>query len=204
MHIADGIVPATVAIGSFAVAGGIAVGLARKLDREEIPRIAVTTAVLFVSSLFHIKVGGTSIHPILNGIAALILGPQVFLAIFTSLFFQAVMFSHGGITALGVNTLTIGGAALLIAYISIPILKKLNSEITASFYYFAVGFFALMLSGLFTMLFLTTGGETFSETAKIILIAHLPIALIEGSLAVIIIQFIKKANTEILYYTKGN
>jgi cobalt/nickel transport system permease protein len=203
LHIADGIIPPLISIGSLATTGGITALLSIKLKKEEIPKLALTTAVLFVSSLFHIPIGPSSIHPVLGGIAALILGPKVFISILVALFFQAVMFSHGGILSIGVNALSIGGGALIVSILSIPITKYLKNDVIKIIYYFLVGFFSIFLSSVFVSLFLLSAGTSFRESIKIIIVSHLILAVIEGILTVIVIQFLNKAKPELLFYNQG-
>lgn len=202
MHIADGILPVATSVGSFVVAGGLTAFLSTKIEKEDIPKISVTTAVLFVSSLFHIKLGPSSVHPLLGGISLLILGPKVFISVLVALFFQEVMFSHGGITALGVNAITMGGSALIVSLISIPILKNLKKPLFLLIYYFLVGFFALFLAGTLTILALLSAGSEVIEIGKALLGAIVPLAVIEGVLTIIVVQFIIKVKPEILYYYK--
>ena len=76
MHISDGILPVTVTVGSYLTTGGITAFLSTKIKREKIPKIATFTSILFISSLFHLKIGPTSVHPILNGLGAILLAGE--------------------------------------------------------------------------------------------------------------------------------
>ena len=105
MHISDGILNGEICIASAAAAGIITVVSLKFIKKEEIPKISVLTAAFFVASLVHIKIGPTSAHLVLNGLLGAILGLASFPAILVALIFQAVMFQHGGLTTLGVNTL---------------------------------------------------------------------------------------------------
>jgi len=119
MHIPDGILPASVALSGYAAAGGMTwLSLNRikakfKNPRELIPRASLLTAAFFVASLIHIPVPPTSVHLILSGLMGVILGWFAFPAILVGLFFQAVMFQHGGLTTMGVNACLMGIPALL-------------------------------------------------------------------------------------------
>ncbi len=203
MHIADGIIPPLVSIGSLAATGGITALVSLKLKKEEIPKLSITTAVLFVSSLFHIPIGPSSIHPILGGISALILGPKVFISVLVALFFQAIMFSHGGILSIGVNALSIGGGALIVSLLALVTNKYVKNNIVRNIYYFFVGFLSIFISSILVSLFLLTAGTSFTESIKIIILSHLVLAIIEGILTAIVIQFLGKAKPELLFYNQG-
>ena len=138
MHISDGILPVSVSIGTYIAAGGITAFLASKIKTDEIPKIATVTSALFIASLLHIKIGPSSAHPVFGGIGALILGPYVFIAVLVALFFQSIMFSHGGITALGANTLTVGGGALLVSLFLPFFIKKIKKKLTIKIFYLII------------------------------------------------------------------
>lgn len=113
MHISDGILDARWCAAGYAAAVPLVAWSLRTLDRDAIPRVSVMGAAFFVASLVHFPVGATSVHVTLIGLTGLLLGGQATLAILTGLFFQAVMFQHGGLTTLGLNVFTMGVAALL-------------------------------------------------------------------------------------------
>jgi ABC-type Co2+ transport system permease subunit len=103
VHIADGILTWPWIAGGFGVAAIlVAVGCYRISD-SEVPLAALITAALFVASLIHIRVGPTSVHLLLNGLAGVLLGLRVGAAMAVALTMQAVLLGHGGFSTLGVN-----------------------------------------------------------------------------------------------------
>ena len=60
-------------------------------------------AAFFVASLVHIRIGPTSVHLLLNGLAGVLLGLRAGPSIAVGLTLQAVLIGHGGFSALGVN-----------------------------------------------------------------------------------------------------
>lgn len=78
MHISDGIINLPVCIAANVAAAGIIYASARGTDSDEIPAMGMTGAALFVVSLIHFPMAGTSIHLGLFGIAGIILGGEVF------------------------------------------------------------------------------------------------------------------------------
>jgi cobalt/nickel transport system permease protein len=73
---------------------------------ERIPLVGLLTAVFFVASQIHVPVpgGAGKVHLLLNGLVGILLGRCAGVAIPVGLFLQALMFSHGGLDALGVNS----------------------------------------------------------------------------------------------------
>lgn len=112
MHISDGIIGTEICVAALAVGSGLIYLTSRNTPQEEIPRMGITAAALFAVSTIHIPLAGTSIHPGLYGLAGLILGRRSVPVIFTALLFQALIFQHGGLLTLGVNTLNMSAGAL--------------------------------------------------------------------------------------------
>nr|WP_246804727.1 energy-coupling factor ABC transporter permease [Desulfosarcina cetonica] len=99
MHISDGVLPVSVAIGGYVASAALTVWSARQTRSEEMPKLAVMTAAFFVASLIHIPFGPTSVHLIIPGLTGAILGPSAFLSIGLGLLLQSLLFQFGGLTA---------------------------------------------------------------------------------------------------------
>ena len=199
MHISDGVLSGSVCVGSGVAAAALVAYSLRKMKNEDIPGIAVMTAAFFVASLVHIKIGPTSAHLILNGLVGIILGISSFPAILVALLFHALMFQHGGITTLGVNSIAMGVPAL----ISYGIFRsagfiKSRSKFVISIFSFISGSFAIIFSSIFTSLFLIAAGQEFIETAKIVLIVNAPIAIIEGFITLFVVSFLQRVKPEMI------
>jgi cobalt/nickel transport system permease protein len=113
IHLPDGVVAQPWWLGGFA---GMAVMLligAWRVRDEEIPQVAVLTAVFFVAAQLHVPLPGSSAHLLLNGLVGVILGRRSGLAIPIGLTLQMALFQHGGWTTLGVNSCVMGIPALL-------------------------------------------------------------------------------------------
>jgi cobalt/nickel transport system permease protein len=104
VHISDGILAAPWWLGGFVLAAVLLWIAAYRLRDEEVPRIALLTAAVFIASSIHVRLGPSSVHLLLNGLAGVLLGWRVSLAIAVGLLLQAVLIGHGGYYALGVNT----------------------------------------------------------------------------------------------------
>jgi ABC-type Co2+ transport system permease subunit len=103
VHIADGVLGLPWLVAGWFVAVTLAMVAARRVREEEIPRIALLTAAFFVASSIHVRLGGTSVHLLLNGLVGVILGRRAPLAILIGITLQALLVGHGGVTTIGVN-----------------------------------------------------------------------------------------------------
>ena len=124
---------------------GTAIGL-KKMDYEAIPRVAILSAAFFVATLIHVPVGPVGLHLVLNGLMGLLLGWMAVPAILIALFLQALLFQFGGLTVLGVNTVTMalpGGYLFLCVSAACCAGQGLAAAVAA----FACGFTAILLSG---------------------------------------------------------
>lgn len=198
MHIADGILSGPVLLGGAALAaGGVALGL-RKLDYERVPQVAVLSSVFFVASLIHAPVGPTSMHLVLNGLMGLILGWAAFPAILVGLFLQAIMFGHGGLTVLGVNTLNMALPAVVCYYLFRRSARWVKSKPVVFSFGAVAGAVAITLSALMTGLALLASGEALKGPAVGMAGAHLPLILIEGLVTGSIVAFLRRVRPELL------
>ncbi len=211
MHIPDGILPTAVNVAGYATAGAATWYSLRKINQQEnpqesIPKAALLTAAFFVASWIHIPVPPTSVHLILNGMLGVVLGYYAFPAILIGLFFQAVMFQHGGLTTLGVNATMMGIPALLAYFLfqSRYILGLGESRFWTGVFGFFGGAFGLGLAALigFTILILTIPGtiDPVAERAGItaLFIAHIPLMVIEGVFTALLVVFLMRVKPEML------
>jgi len=201
MHISDGVLSGTVCIVSGCAAGLITAYSLKKINQDNIPKISLMTAAFFVVSLIYIKIGPSSTHLILNGLVGIILGIYSFPAILVALLFQSIMFQHGGITALGANSIIMGLPALLSYLIYKTGTGKSENKIIQSAAAFSAGTVSVLLSAFFTSLFLIFTEKEFFETSKIIIAVYIPISIFEGFITLFIVSFLMKVKPEIIAYT---
>ena len=198
MHISEGVLSPTVLIaGAGLTAVGVAIGL-RKLETEEIPSVGILSAGFFVASLVHVPIGPASVHLVLNGLLGLLLGWKAFPAILVGLALQALLFQFGGLTTLGVNTVNMALPAVLSYYLFgwgvKPGARHAVFVITA----FAAGASAILVSGVLVGFSLYLTGEAFLPAAKLVIVAHVPVMLIEGALTIACALFLKRVKPELL------
>jgi cobalt/nickel transport system permease protein len=210
MHIPDGILPAAVCGAGYAATAPIVWYSVRKINqeanpRESIPKAAILTAAFFVVSWIHIPVPPTSVHLVLNGLLGAVLGYYAFPAILIGLFFQAVMFQHGGLTTLGVNAIVMGVPALLAYHIfRLRNIQREAGRITTGIFGFLAGSCAIGLSAaLFLVIlvsFIGAGFDVEVERAAIytLAVAHVPLMFIEGTFTALVTVFLYRVRPRML------
>ncbi len=178
MHIAEGVLSLPVLVTGGAVAAlGTAVGL-RHLDADTIPRAGVGSAALFAASLIHVRLGASSLHLVLNGVAGLLLGSAVFPAFLVSLFLQAVLFQFGGLLVLGVNTAVMACSGFAAGMAARFLLRRGTPTFVAGC---IAGGGGLLGAALLAAAALAASGEAFGAGARLLLVAHLPLAAVEAA-----------------------
>ena len=198
MHISDGVLSTEVLIaGAALAAGGTAIGL-KKIDMEGIPRVAVMTAAFFVTSLIHVPIGPTSVHLLFLGVTGILLGWACFPAILIGLVLQSLLFQHGGITVLGVNTVNMALPALIVFLLFGSLVRSDRMWLAAVGAALAAAL-AMLLSSICTAFALIFSGEEFTTIAKLIIIGHLPVMGIEAAISVFVVSLFKKVKPEILH-----
>lgn len=208
MHIPDGILPLSLSLGGVAVAAGLtALSLkrinARPDPRADVPRAALLTAVFFAGSLVHIPVPPASVHLMLSGLMGVLLGWFAVPAILIGLFFQAVMFGHGGLTALGVNGVIFGLPALA-AFGLTRLLMAHSTPARETVVAFAAGAGAVVLGvALFSGILLAglpahLDAVTERRALLALALAHLPLAVVEGLVVAAVLGFLRRVSPELL------
>ena len=212
MHVPEGILPAEICIGGYALTSLTTWYCLREINKqpnpqEDIPKASLLTATFFVASTIHIPIPPASVHLVLNGLLGAVLGYYAFPAILVGLFFQAVMFGHGGMTTLGVNAIIMGVPALLARQIFLwrhLFKKRLNENISSSISAFLAGAIAVGLATIFFFFLIITNipsdwDFTAEKTAIYgLMLAHIPLMIIEGIFTSMVVSFIQRVKPEIL------
>ena len=210
MHIPDGFIPPYICLTGYGITGGLTWYSLQKINRDRhiqanIPKASLLTAAFFVASLIHIPVPPSSIHLILNGMMGVVLGYYAFPAILIGLFFQAVMFQHGGLSTLGVNAVVIGSPTIA-AYYLFQLRNRFgsNQQRITNILSFGAGAGALLISAtMFVILMVTTisadlDGDTERKAIYLSLIGYVIQAVIEGTFTVMLVAFLIKVKPELL------
>jgi cobalt/nickel transport system permease protein len=169
-----------------------------KVREEEIPRIGVLTAAFFVASSVHIKLAvlPTSVHLILNGLVGVVLGRRAPLAIVVGLGLQYLLLSHGGLTTLGINTCIVALPALAAGALY-PLFRRVGVPAFARGVLLGGG--AVAGAVVLNFLALLFGGkEDWQTLAKLVLLAHVPVVLLEGAMLGVLVSYLEKVKSSLL------
>lgn len=179
-------------------AGLLAFGLS-KMKMEDIPKLSVITAAVFVASLIHFQVGPTSVHLVLNGFAGVTLGILSFPCMVVSIIMQVFLFQHGGVTTIGINALNMGVPAL-IAFLIFRAGMGLNLNLQRKEVLFGTiaGGIAVTLSVTMLAVELLITGSEFTEVTTFIVFAHIPVIIIEAIFTGVMAGFFAKVKPEML------
>ena len=201
MHIVDGVLTTEVLLTGTALTGlGLMQGL-RHMPLEKIPATGMLAATFFVASLIHVPLGPSSMHLIMNGVAGILLGWAAVPALFIGLLLQAVFFGYGGITVLGVNAVNIALPAVLVYYLIRPFIVRASAR--QQFIVGALGG-GLAVAGTTLMVAasLWLSGDEFILAAKLVLVSHIPVMVIEALLSGATVYLMAKVKPE-LFMDRG-
>lgn len=199
MHISDGILDLRYILTGFGVSGILTAYGLKKTDENQIATVAVMGAAFFAASLIHFKVGVTSIHLTLLGLIAIILGASSVPAILAGLFFQAVLFQHGGLTSLGVNCMIMMIPALLAQrFFKLLTVKRKDKHLYVATLSGIISFFAIILATFLSVIILILSDNQLKGFAAFLSISNIILALIEGVITAIVIYRLIKVKPEMI------
>jgi len=212
MHISEGILPFNWALSWYLVSVPfLALGIRRlqSAAKEDIsfkPLVGLITAVVFVISCMPIPVptAGTCSHPCGTAISAILLGPCVSVVVAAvALLIQALFLSHGGLTTLGANIMSMGIMGSFAGYFVFRLLRGLSLSLGVA------GFFAGIIADWIT--YASTSAELaagirgttpFFELFWQILLSfiptQLPLGILEGALTSGMIVLLYKKRPDLL------
>lgn len=206
MHLPDGIIPMNQAI-IYWIISLIFLSLylykSSKLANnfKRIIIMAMFAAVTIVASSITIPSPfGVPIHFFIIPLVVILLGPLSGMVVeFVCLLIQALFLGLGGIVCLGANTMVIGVSISFVTYIFFKVIKDLNEN----FAIFCATVLGIISATIVQALILIISGFT---TLEIILSTLIPfylfVAVVEGIITVIIVNFIKKSNQEFINLEK--
>lgn len=198
MHISEGILPTAVWAGGHALGGSAVAFSLRRFDERDIPRVGVLTSLFFVVSLIHVPLGVGSAHFQLTALLGIVLGRLAWPAALVALFLQAILFLHGALTSLGVNTVIMGVGATL----SFLVFRGLQGQDGTSRRAAVAAFFATLVGFLgsssvyFTAMSL--GSAELGKVAQYVLVVLSPLAILEALITAATVSFIVRVQPELL------
>lgn len=196
MHISEGILSLPVLLSGWGSTALLLTLTLRHSTSRQLPRIAVLSSVFFLASLIRIPLGASSVHFTLLGVMGIVLGWSAFPAIFIALALQALLFQFGGLLSLGVNATIMGGATLLGCVPLTPWLRRAGRLLPGSA--FLCGALPIIIATALVFLALTLSHAALASTATLLVVANLPLALLEGGITLFAVMFLRRVAPELL------
>lgn len=212
MHISEGILPWNWAALWFAVAAPfVAFGLRKLKKLSDVdfsfkPLVGLMAAVVFIISCMPIPVptAGTCSHPCGTGMSGILLGPTIsVLVAAVALLIQALFLSHGGLSTLGANIMSMGVMGSFAGYWTFRALRSMKVSMSVAGFF--AGLFADWATYLATSAELASGirGDSpFLPLFYKILIAfiptQLPLGILEGAMTAGMVVLLCKKRPDLL------
>lgn len=216
MHIAEGFLPPLHAAAWTAISLPFVIFSARRVTRlmQDQPQtkllLAASGAFAFVLSALKLpSVTGSCSHATGAGLGAILFGPSVMALLGTIvLLFQALLLAHGGLTTLGANVFSMAIVGPWVAYGLLRGTQNLNAPLAVSV------FLAAMLGDMAT--YTVTAGQlalafpdpvsgvagSFIKFIGVFAPTQLPLAVVEGLLTVVIVNFLREYSSDELQRLK--
>jgi len=198
VHITDGFLSPEILMAGIILTGLLLAYTLKKTPIEKIPKLSIITAALFVASLIHIPIGPTSVHLILNGLAGVVLGMAAFPAVFVAVLLQFFLFQHGGITTIGINTLTMGIPALISYSIFKYGLRFSSFNKKEMIIGGLCGGLAIVFTIILTSITLYVTGDEFMGVLILLSVGHIPVIIVEAILVGSVVGFLMKVKPDML------
>lgn len=166
--------------------------------------LGLSGAFAFVLSALKIpSVTGSCSHPTGVGLGAVIFGPFIMSVLgFIVLLFQAILLAHGGLTTLGANAFSMAVVGPFIAYGIFILSKKWGLSLSIAVFLAAalgdLGTYIVTSVQLALAFPSEVGGiaASFSKFASVFAFTQVPLAVVEGLLTVMIMNFLLKYNVK--------
>ncbi|WP_458404664.1 energy-coupling factor ABC transporter permease [Methanobrevibacter sp.] len=202
MHIPDGLIPFEQAvvylIVSLVILGIFFYYTSRKVNLEKrLVLTGVLTAIVVVTTSVTIPSPmGVQIHFFIIPLVVFILGPfNASLVSFLALLVQALTLGEGGVTALGANVLDMGIVLSLVVYAVYKLFSSIDRRI-AIFVSTVMG----IIAATFIQIFILTIAN--ASSLEVLLASLLPyylmVAIMEGIINIVIMEFISRIDNSIL------
>jgi cobalt/nickel transport system permease protein len=208
MHMADALLSPEVGGAMWVATGATLAYCAKKVKKEisdrKIPLMGMLGAFIFAAQMINFTIPGTGSSGHIGGgmILTILLGPYAaFLVIASVLLVQALFFADGGILAYGCNLFNMGIFPMFIAY---PLIyKKIagNKRNTGKIFTASIicVIVALELGAFSVVLETVASGRSelpFGTFVAAMLPIHFAIAIVEGVITALVVNFVWKAEPE--------
>ncbi|MDD1772837.1 MAG: energy-coupling factor ABC transporter permease [Methanomassiliicoccales archaeon] len=163
--------------------------------------LALSGAFIFVlSSLKLPSVTGSSSHPTGTGFSTMFYGVGITAVLSVIvLLFQALLLAHGGLTTLGANVFSMGIAGPLVAYAVFRVMRKAKvpTSVTVFITVVLTDFITYVVTSVQLALAYGTFNESLISFLSVFAITQIPLAIVEGILFTIFIDYLERARPDI-------
>lgn len=208
MHIMEGFLPIEWAIFwwaitlPFLILGFRSIHKSVKENPETKMMLGLSGAFAFVLSALKIpSVTGSCSHPTGVGLGTVLFGPFAMSVVGSIvLLFQSLLLAHGGLTTLGANAFSMAVVGPIIAYLVYKGATKAGCSFSVAVFLAAalgdLGTYVMTSVQLALAFPSEVGGfaASFTKFAGIFALTQIPLAISEGLLTVIVMNFLKKYN----------
>lgn len=202
MHIPDGLIPFEQAL-AYLIVSLIILSIffyytSKKVDMEKrLVLTGVLTAIVVVATSFTIPSPmGVQIHFFIIPLVVFILGPfNASLVSFLALLVQALALGEGGVTALGANVLDMGIVLSLVVYAVYKLFSSIDRRI-AIFVSTVMGIIAATFMQIFILAI--ANASSLEVLLASLLPYYLMVAIMEGIMNIVIMEFISRMDNSIL------
>ena len=211
MYISEGILPFNWAVLCAVAAPFVAYGLYQLKKRAASdlsfkPLVGLMAAVVFIISCMPIPVptAGTCSHPCGTGVSAILLGPGISILVASvALLIQALFLSHGGLSTLGANIMSMGIMGSFAGYLTFRGLRAFKANLWIAG--FLAGLFADWATYLATSAELASGirGDSpflplFYKIMLAFIPTQLPLGILEGAITAGMVVLLYKKRPDLL------
>jgi len=185
-----------VVAGAVIAVAGLAAG-SRRMTAVETGRAGMLTAFVFLASAIHVPIPpAASVHLGLYGLAGILLGKRVLLVSPIAFGLQALLFGHGGIAAIGLNSVNMSAGALL-ALGWFRMVGRKRPVVAA----FGAGFIGILVMAILTLIDLIA--VNYSVVVLAAIPGYLAAGVLEGVVTVLVLGTLVKRFPELLPHPAG-
>jgi cobalt/nickel transport system permease protein len=219
VHVPDGLVYASTALGTWVLGGGV-IAYSLKKSREDlekgssegagedvladrrIPVVGLTAAFIFAAQMVAVPIaGGTSAHLLGGAMAGIMLGPWIGTLVMAVVYLvQAIGFADGGITAYGANVLGMGVLPAIGGYYFFRAVTVLLPR-TRVVYLGTVAltsFLSVILASALISCLIVFGGPLPLATFPIMIGVHVLVGIIEAGISTAVLAAVLNTRPDLL------
>lgn len=196
MHLPDGVMPLPVCGAGYAACAVATAAALRSLPERDVPRLALMAAGFFVLGALHVRIGPGSVHFLLTGLMAIVVGWRAVAAVSVGVFLHALLLQHGGLTTVGVNACVLGLPPMLVGFLAARIRRSDRLSLALAGAGATVACYVLSMALLWTVVGFAEGAT--AEPLRIWVAAHLPVMALEAVVTAAAVVYVGRVDRKAL------